>query len=76
MGRVLRSLNGSRDDDVFFLATEENMRFMSELRKATDKPQMKTSDHEQRIKTTDYEGSVKTPGENDRRTEDKNCSST
>ena len=26
------------DDDVFFLATEQNMRFMSELRKATDKP--------------------------------------
>ena len=26
------------DDDVFFLATEENMRFMSELRKATEKP--------------------------------------
>jgi trk system potassium uptake protein TrkA len=25
-------------DDVFFLATEKNMRFMSELRKATDKP--------------------------------------
>ena len=26
------------DDDVFFLATEENMRFMSELRKSTAKP--------------------------------------
>jgi trk system potassium uptake protein TrkA len=26
------------DDDVFFLATEENMRFMSELRKSTEKP--------------------------------------
>ena len=26
------------DDDVFFLATEENMRFMSELRKSTVKP--------------------------------------
>jgi trk system potassium uptake protein TrkA len=26
------------DDDVYFLATEENMRFMSELRKATEKP--------------------------------------
>ena len=26
------------DDDVFFLATEENMRFMSELRKSTARP--------------------------------------
>ena len=26
------------DDDVFFLATEQNMRFMSELRKSTEKP--------------------------------------
>ena len=26
------------DDDVLFIATEENMRFMSELRKMTDKP--------------------------------------
>ena len=26
------------DDDVFFLATEENMRFMSELRTSTAKP--------------------------------------
>ena len=26
------------DDDVLFIATEDNMKFMSELRKTTDKP--------------------------------------